>query len=148
MDAQVTPIGQRLQRRIGNSADTQLQRRSILVQLPYIPTDYSLRLVGWVSFHIIEGMLPLHSVIQPRNMHETMAVDPGNVGIDEGDNLPGMIDGSTAKIDGRAHRAKAMLVGWRDLNECHIEGNWSAWYDEFGNTGKIYRDVAGPPGVD
>src|SRR5260370_3183012 len=81
-------------------------------------------------------------------MHEAMAVGPGHAGIDEGDDLPGIIDGSTRKIDGRAHRAKAMLVGGRDLNECHIEGNWSAWYEEFGNTGKIYWDVAGTPSVD
>jgi len=70
------------------------------------------------------------------------------VRIDEGDNLPGMIDGSTCKIDGRAHRAKAMFVGGRDMNERHIEGNWSAWSEEFGNTGKKYWDVAGTPGVD
>src|SRR5205807_3861158 len=147
MDAQVTPIGQRLQRGIGNGADAQLQRRPILDQLPYIPTDYSLRLVGWFSFHVIEGTVPLHGVIQPGNMHEAMAVDPGHVGIDEGDDLPGMIDGRTAKIDGRAHRAKAMLVGGRDLNERHIEGSWSAWHEEFRNTRKKYGDVAGTPGV-
>ena len=63
MDAQVTPIGQRLQRGIGNGADAQLQRRPILDQLPYIPTDYSLCLVGWFSFHVIEGPLPLHRII-------------------------------------------------------------------------------------
>ena len=63
MDPQVMPIGQRLQRGIGNGADAQLQRRPILDQLPYIPTDYSLRLVGWFSFHVIEGPLPLHRII-------------------------------------------------------------------------------------
>jgi hypothetical protein len=41
-----------------------------------------------------------------------------------------------------------MLVGGRDLNERHIEGKWSAWQEEFGNRGKIDRDVAGTPGAD
>src|SRR5258708_12808459 len=81
-------------------------------------------------------------------MHEAMAVGPGHAGIDEGDDLPGMIDCSTAKIDGRAHRAKAMFVGGRDLNERHIEGIWPAWHEEFGNRGQIDRDVADTPGVD
>ena len=81
-------------------------------------------------------------------MHEAMAVGPGHAGIDEGDDLPGMIDGSTRKIDGRAERAIAVLVGGRDLNERHIEGIWPAWHEEFGNRGQIDRDVAGTPGVD
>src|SRR5260221_11987899 len=81
-------------------------------------------------------------------MHEAMAVGPGHAGIYESDNLPGIIDGSTRKIDGRAHRAKAMFVGGRDLNERHIEGIWPAWHEEFGNRGQIDRDVADTPGVD
>ncbi len=39
MHAQVTPIGQRLQDGIGNSADAQLQRRPILDQVRYMPAN-------------------------------------------------------------------------------------------------------------
>src|SRR5258708_28848730 len=81
-------------------------------------------------------------------MHEAMAVSPGHAGIYEGDNLPCIIDCSTRKIDGRAERAIAVLVGGRDLNERHIEGIWPAWHEEFGNKGQIDPDVADTTGVD
>src|SRR5437879_10642427 len=110
-------------------------------------TDQSLRIVGCFSRHRIDGTVPLHGVIQPRDVHEAMAIDSGDVWVDQRDDMPGIVNGGAAEIDGRAHRAKAMLVGGRDVNERYIEGRRSSWHEEFGDAGKKYGDVAGTPGV-
>ena len=148
MDAQVTPIGQCLKDGVRNGADTKLQRRLILDQIRYMPPYLPLHLVGRLLPHLMQGPIPVHRVIQLGKMHEAIAVGPGYLGIHEGDDLAGIIDRLIRSIDGRAERAIAMLVRGRDLNERHIEGKWPAWHEEFGNIGKIYRDVAGTPGVD
>src|SRR6266478_8557704 len=81
-------------------------------------------------------------------MHEAIAVGPGHLRINEGDDLAGMIDRLTRYIDGRAERAIAMLVRRRDLNERHVEGPGPPWHEEFGNSGQKRRRITGTPGVD
>src|SRR3989442_1570786 len=148
MDAQVTPIGQCLKDGVRNGADTKLQRRPILDQIRYMPAYLPLHLVGRLLPHLMQGPIPVHRVIKLGQMHEAIAVGPGYLRIHEGDDLAGIIDRLTCRIDGRAEGAIAMLVRGRDLNERHIDGPGSAWHEEFGNSGQKRRRITGTTGVD
>ena len=113
-----------------------------------MPAYLPLHLVGRLLPHLMQGPIPVHRVIQLGKMHEAIAVGPGYLGIDEGDDLVGISDRLTGSIDGRAERAIAMLVRGRDLNERHIDGPGSAWHEEFGNSGQKRRRITGTPGAD
>src|SRR5438876_4328534 len=81
-------------------------------------------------------------------MHEAIAVGPRHPGIDQGDDLLGIIDGGARRIDAGTQEAIAVLVRGRDLNERYIDGPGPAWREEGWNIGQKRRRIAGTPGVD
>ena len=110
MDAQVTPIGQRLQDGIGNGADTQLQRCPILDQLRYMPAYLPLHLVGRLLPHLVERPVPLHRIIQLGNMHEAIAVGPGTCGFARGRRPGGRPSTTSLVLSTDGTRGDAVLV--------------------------------------
>jgi len=76
------------------------------------------------------------------HVDESVAVNPGHIFIDLGDDDVRIVDGSPANIDADAQAHKAVFVGKRGLNEGDING-YSFAVDQVGNFGKKNGRVIG-----
>ena len=151
MDAQITPVGERLERRIGNRADTKLERCAVFDEGGDLLSNARMcrvrPLIGQSALDGVERLIPAHGVRNALQRDKALAMNSRHLRIDQRDDVARMIYRRARHVHRWPQRAVAMRIRRGDLEEGDIERQAVLGGEERGNVGEEDGGVAGAPAV-
>ena len=126
VQAQVVLVCQGFQDGVGDGADADLEGGAVLDEGADPAADGARHVVRRRVGDLRQRRVVLHHGIDGIGGDEAVAQGPRHAGIDLGDDQARALDRWLHNVNGDTEATEAVLVGWRHLDEGHVDGDASA----------------------
>src|SRR5229473_5807243 len=120
MEAKVAPVADQRHHRVGDSADSDLNRRPVLDIARDVLRDRLLYSADWLRLDLRRPPRSAHYIIDPRQVDRAVTVGPRQLAVDLGDHDARPRDRGLLKIIREGVAVSAMLVGLAQLNQHYV----------------------------
>ena len=113
---------ERGQHGVGDPAHADLQRRPVGDQFGDVVADPAFDVGGGCRGHLDQRVVDLDGRGDAREVDHGVAVGERHGRVDLRDDCPGAFHGRNGQVGRDAERAVALLVGAREVEDCHVDG--------------------------
>ncbi len=148
VDAQVLVVGQVLQHRVGDAADTHLQGGAVGDHAGNVLADLEVQLGTAALRRQRNGVVHLDDAVQPADVDEAVAQGARHLPVDLGDDDARFLGRGFGGAHLDAEAAEAVLVWRRQRHQRGVQRQGAARPEEIGNLRQKHRREIGPTVVD